>query len=209
MRQQDASEAYSFITDQLALPMLSLRMDLFHSGKEDASSDHKVVHERVIEVPVPAQPEDGHNITLEDCLTTYFDNKVEVNRYRLDRRNTLSSTRSGLSDDKGQASHIEIAAVSDSQPSTPIGSQGQETTPPFSPIRPAADRQRMPTIITTFHDPEKGELAITSSFVRSNDLAAARRRAGSLKKEVRMSAWQFFNLIRKSHLSALQDLAKI
>ena len=177
--------------------MLALRMDLFHNGKEDTTSDHKVVHERVIEVPVPAQPEDGHNITLEDCLTTYFDNKVEVNRYQLDRRNTLSSMRSGYLDEKAQFSHVEVAAVDDSQPSTPLDRPVGGGLSPFSPTRPGLNRPRMPSIISTSHDPEKVDISDRSSPQRSDDLTTSRRRAGTLKKEVTMSAWQFFNLIRK------------
>lgn len=197
IHQQDASEAYSFITDQLELPMLTLKMDLFHSGKEDTDSDHKLIHERVIEVPVPVQPEDGSGITLEDCLETYFDNRVEINRFQHYRRNTVSSMRSNTSVDKGQSIHVEAAGINDSQPSTPQGLRAAEAMSPLSPIRPAADRQNLPTIITTSLDPEKADLPDVSSPVKIDDLATSRRRAGSLKKEVTMPAWQIFNLIRK------------
>lgn len=197
IHQQDASEAYSFITDQLELPMLTLKMELFHSGKEDTDSDHKLIHERVIEVPVPVEPDDGPGITLEDCLETYFDNRVEVNRFQHYRRNTVSSMRSGMSVDKGQSIHVEAAGINDSQPSTPQGLQGAEAMSPLSPIRSPADRQRLPTIITTSSDSEKVDLPDVSSPAKLEDLAASRRRAGSLKKEVTMPAWQIFNLIRK------------
>lgn len=213
IHQQDASEAYSFITDQLELPMLKLKMDLFHSGKEDTDSDHKMIHERVIEVPVPVQPDDAPGITLEDCLETFFDNRVEVNRFQHYRRNTVSSMRSGMSVEKGQLVHVEAAGINDSQPSTPQGLQGAEATSPLSPSRTPADHQRLPTIITTSRDPEKADLPDVSSPVRNDDLAARRRRAGSLKKEVTMPAWQIFNLIRKnskrflSESSANYDLA--
>ncbi|KAL8828265.1 MAG: hypothetical protein Q9191_002686 [Dirinaria sp. TL-2023a] len=201
--QQDASEAYSFITDQLALPMLTLKMDLFHSGKEDTSSDHRLVEERVIEVPVPAQPEDGHSISLEDCLTTYFDNRVEVYRYQQGRRNTLNSMKRTMSDDsgKGQTLHIEVASVQDSQPSTPQALQPESTPSPTLLVRPAGDRERMPSIFASTVDPEKVELGKSPSPRRYSDLMNNRRRAGSLKKEVKMSAWQFFNLIPWSNPS--------
>lgn len=179
--------------------MLTLKMDLFHSGKEDTNSDHKLVEERVIEVPVPAQPNDGHSISLEDCLTTYFDNRVEVYRFQQGRRNTLSSTRSGMSDDmtKGQAWHVEVTSVQDSQPSTPQAIQSPGAPSPTMLVRPASDRERLPSIFASTVDPEKAELAASSSPRRYSDLTSSRRRAGSLKKEVKMSAWQFFNLIRK------------
>lgn len=205
IHQQDTSEAYSFITDQLELPMLTLKMELFHSGKEDTDSDHKLIHERVIEVPVPVQPDDGPGITLEDCLETYFDNQVEVNRFQHYRRNTVSSMRSGMSVDKGQSIHVEAAGINDSQPSTPQGLQGAETMSPLSPIRPPADRRRLPTIITTSRDSEKVDLPDVSSPAKFDDLAASRRRAGSLKKEVTMPAWQIFNLIRKESNRSLSE----
>lgn len=176
--------------------MLTLKMDLFHSGKEDTDSDHKLIQERVIEVPVPVQPDGGPGITLEDCLETYFDNRVEVNRFQY-RRNTMSSMRSGMSIEKGQSMHVEVTGFNDSQPSTPQGLRGAEAMSPLSPIRPAVDRQKMPSVITTSHDPEKADLVDVSSPVNRDDLAASRRRAGSLKKEVTMPAWQIFNLIRK------------
>jgi hypothetical protein len=177
--------------------MLTLKMDLFHNGKEDTDSDHKLIHERVIEVPVPVQPDGGPGITLEDCLETYFDNRVEVNRFQHYRRNTVSSMRSGMSIEKGQSIHVEVAGINDSQPSTPQGLRGAEAMSPLSPIQPAADHQRMPSIITTSHDSEKADLADVSSPGKGDDLAASRRRAGSLKKEVTMPAWQIFNLIRE------------
>ena len=198
--QQDASEAYSFITDQLALPMLTLKMDLFHSGKEDTKSDHRLVEERVIEVPVPAQPDNGHSISLEDCLTTYFDNRVEVYRFQQGRRNTLTSMGPKMSDDtaKGQTWHVEVASVQDSQPSTPQATQPQGVASPTMLPRPARDLERMPSIFASTVDPEKAELVESSSPRRYSDLMNSRRRAGSLKKEVKMSAWQFFNLIREN-----------
>ena len=180
--------------------MLTLRMDLFHSGKEDTAGDHKLVKERVIEVPVPAQPEDGHSITLEDCLATYFDNRVDVYRYQQERRNTLTSLSSSAGDvAKSRALHVEVASLPGSQPSTPQAFRQQDLTSPKTPVRPAIDRERLPSIFASSIDPAKRELAHASPRRRNSDLAATRRRAGSLKKEVKMSAWQFFNLIRKTH----------
>lgn len=44
LEQQDASEAFTFITGVLELPLLTLKMDIYHTGKEDASDDHKFVN---------------------------------------------------------------------------------------------------------------------------------------------------------------------
>src|ERR1700761_4092189 len=92
MKQQDVSEAFSFITDKLALPLLTLKMDVYHTGKDD-SDDHRIVKERLLDVAIPDPPEDapesGYTMKLEDCLENYFNNKVEVKRY-LQRRNTVN-----------------------------------------------------------------------------------------------------------------------
>src|ERR1700761_2427911 len=103
MKQQDVSEAFSFITDKLALPLLTLKMDVFHTGKDD-SDDHRIVKERLLDVAIPDPPEDapesGYTMKLEDCLENYFNNKIEVKRY-LQRRSTVNYGRrrpSGLTD---------------------------------------------------------------------------------------------------------------
>jgi hypothetical protein len=92
LAQQDVSEAFTFITDKLALPLLTLKMDVYHTGKDDLD-DHKIVQERLLEVALPDPPEDapesGYTIKLEDCLENYFNNQIEVKRH-LQRRNTVS-----------------------------------------------------------------------------------------------------------------------
>ena len=99
LEQQDTSEAFSFITEKLELPLLTLKMDIYHTGTEDDGDDHKFIHERLLEVAVPPDPGNGRPIQLEDCLENFFNNRVEVVR-RLERSNTLSSIRSGSSDRK-------------------------------------------------------------------------------------------------------------
>ena len=49
------------------MPLLTLKMDIYHTGREDKEDDHKFVNERLLEVAIP-EPEEGRVITLEDCL---------------------------------------------------------------------------------------------------------------------------------------------
>ncbi|KAL8794875.1 MAG: hypothetical protein Q9195_002587 [Heterodermia aff. obscurata] len=191
-RQQDPSEAYSFITDKLALPMLTLKMTLFHNGKEDADSDHKLVHERVIEVPVPNHPENGQSITLEDCLAAYFDNQVIVERYLQRRRTTIGSVRS--MDDRKALAETDVRSISESQPSTPLAASFQDVPSPVPPLGPGSTLVRKPTLFNKLVDPEKGELAELHSN-QMEDSRPGRRRALSSKVEVKMPAFQFFSLI--------------
>ena len=75
LHQQDASEAFTFITEKLELPLLTLKMDIYHTGKEDLTDDHKFINERLLEVAIPEAVE-GQTITLEDCLESYFNNRI-------------------------------------------------------------------------------------------------------------------------------------
>ena len=191
MCQQDASEAFTFITSTLALPLLTLKMDIFHTGKEDVSDDHKFVNERLLELAIPDTPEDGHVITLEECLELYFNNKIEVKRYLdlLERRNTLNSVRSRRSGDSAKAhvSHVEVADLgSASEPSSPTSMHVQ----PELPIRPPFQRHRAPSIIQENYIPEKRGTA--DGYPAIDDGSPS---TGRVRKEVMMPAWQFFSLI--------------
>ena len=170
--------------------MLTLKMDIFHMGKSEADDDHRFVRERLLEVAIPEEPEQGREITLEDCLETYFNSRIEVKRY-LERRGTLNSMRSRQSIDssKGHSLHIESLELNDSQPSTPL-----ENTPQ-SPLPPYSSRQRAPSIIQENYISEKNENC-DMILTQEGGGQHGRPRAGTLRKEVMMPAWQFFSLIR-------------
>ncbi|KAG9232767.1 ubiquitin carboxyl-terminal hydrolase-domain-containing protein [Amylocarpus encephaloides] len=192
LEQQDTSEAFSFITEKLELPLLTLKMDIFHTGKEDDNDDHKFVQERLLEVAVPKESEDGRPIRLEDCLENYFNNQVEVVR-RLERSNTRTSTRSALSpyidEEGGESTHVEVSELPLCAPDTPLS-----THTPATPISPDG-RDRATSIIRRriVYDDEKEE----KSYYDRVDTPTSIRK-GSVRKEVLMPAWQFFNLIRPS-----------
>ncbi|MCJ1283017.1 hypothetical protein MMC26_002344 [Xylographa opegraphella] len=194
-QQQDASEAFSFITEMLELPMLTLKVDIFHQGKEESNDDHRFVRERLLEVAIPEEPPDGRIITLEECLETYFNNRIEVKRFLLDRRLTTNSMRSRWSIDsiKGRALHIEAVEVDESQPSTPLLTMPQSPLPAYSPARPTRDRA--PSIIQEYYPSEKGEFSELSLSDAEVNGQPGRPRGQSIKKEILMPAWQFFSLI--------------
>ncbi|KEF60612.1 uncharacterized protein A1O9_02173 [Exophiala aquamarina CBS 119918] len=185
LHQQDASEAFTFITGKLELPLLTLKMDIYHTGREDTADDHKFINERLLEVAIP--PDligERDEITLEECLEDYFNNRIEVRRY-MTRRSTLNSIR------KSNAIHVETVELDgDSSPITPISSSPLLA----SPIRPS-NRLRTPSIIQERYIPPRNESGFTSlTTVESLD-STGRTRAGSVRKEVMMPAWQFFSLI--------------
>lgn len=159
-------------------------MDIYHTGKEDAKDDHKYIHERLLEVAVPDEVPGAGSVKLEDCLESYFNNRVEVRRH-LERSNTLSSIRSGTeAEEKGSSQHVEISELSWSTPNTPIS---QHT--PSTPLSPGGRLRTASIIRHRILEEDKKE----NPERDSNGYAV---RKNSARKEVLMPAWQFFNLIR-------------
>jgi hypothetical protein len=193
LRQQDASEAFTFITEKLKLPLLTLKMDIHHGGREDATDDHKFINERLLEVAVPSDTsDDDRPITLEDCLEDYFNNRVEVRRY-LERRSTLSSMRSHESTpSKAGTVHVETVEVeADSLPTTPLSPSPGAA----SPSRPS--KHRTASIIQQRFVPDRDNQGDATMLDTGLNMPVNRVRTGSIRKEVLMPAWQFFSLIRK------------
>lgn len=207
LKQQDPSEAFTFITGQLELPMLTLKMDMFHTGKEDPQDDHKFVNERLLEVAIIDAPVEGREeITLEDCLEHYFNNRIEVKRHlENQRRNTLKAGQSidgPTKMEKESATHIEVVEV----PETPMGGTPVVGTPiaetpsqsrvtPVDKLRPTLGRKRADSIFSQ----RKIELTgIDPEQFKSEDPNAtldSKLRKMSTKTEVLMPAWQFFKLL--------------
>ncbi|PSN71076.1 cysteine proteinase [Corynespora cassiicola Philippines] len=199
IRQQDASEAFTFITGALELPLLTLKMDIYHTGREDKEDDHKFVNERLLEVAIPEQ-EGDQVVTLEGCLEEYFNNRIEVKRY-LQRQNTLSSIRTtedGKETEKSGAIHIETVEVSGSN--SPLVATPTSLTP-VTPVRPIQGRRRADSIFAERYA-ARAKAADEKSFDEKkmldemlNHSSSGRPRSASLRKEVMMPAWQFFSLI--------------
>lgn len=201
VRQQDASEAFTFITDALELPLLTLKMDIYHTGREDKEDDHKFVNERLLEVALP-EAEEGRIVTLEDCLEAYFNNRIEVKRF-LQRQNTTDSGRHVDKDsDKNVTVHIEAVEVPDA--STPTASTPTSAYPstPSPSTRPIEGRRRADSIFTERYRNPHYSASDQAAFDEKRHLdelwktrPGGRPRASSLRKEVLMPAWQFFSLI--------------
>jgi hypothetical protein len=170
-------------------------MDIYHTGTEDDKDDHKFIHERLLEVAVPSDPGNGRPIQLEDCLENFFNNRVEVVR-RLERSNTVSSVRSNtsISVEKATAQNVEISEASWSAPETPTS-----VHEPGTPSTPSTARHRAGSVIRhrLLTEKERGESSTDTDALSTKDSI----RKGSVRKEVLMPAWQFFNLIRPSPFS--------
>lgn len=203
LKQQDSSEAFTFITGKLELPLLTLKMDLYHTGKPDPADDHKFVNERLLEVAILEEAPEGRSVvTLEDCLEHYFNNRIEIKRHlENQRRNTLQSIKNvapetGIQIEKEPGTHVEVLELQD-RPDSPLVASPAAETPtqskdPFERLRPTMGRKRADSIFSqrkvemSGGDPEKDE-----AFRSAN----ARERKLSTRTEVLMPAWQFFKLL--------------
>ena len=206
-RQQDPSEAFTFITGQLELPMLTLKMDMYHTGKEDPQDDHKFVNERLLEVAILDQPPEGRSVvTLEDCLEHYFNNRIEVKRHlENQRRNTLKSA--SIYDlttkvEKESGTHVEVV---DLGPGTPMAQTPIAMTPvvenmvhshsTVQNVRPTMGRKRADSIFSQRKVELIGVDPETLNREESNSTTGGIGRKMSTRTEVLMPAWQFFKLL--------------
>lgn len=205
LEQQDTSEAFAFITETLQLPLLALQVDLFHQGKKD-EDDHKVVHERLLNLAVPPDP-DGKGIKLEDCLEEYFNNKVDVFRDSVEEKKgddergplpreterLLSEDEDGQASDQGENSpHLQRRWTSqDSTTRTPVSMLDVTSA---RPELPAAPRHRSTSIIQRIVvEDRKPPLDAENKTL----LQKAKRTSSTVVKAVTIPAWQFFRLIRE------------
>lgn len=214
-QQQDPSEAFAFITEKLGLPLLTLKMDLFHTGKEEPLDDHKFVHERLLEVAILEEPVEGREeIRLEDCLEVYFNNQVEIKRHEeASRRNV--PTIEGLqgqqaesypdekADIEGSAVHVEVAELAstptqtNSTPTFENGATGSQSKGgPLDRVRPGIGRQRGASIFSQRKveivgiDPNEGK-----SEMEKESSAGGEDKKIATEVEVEMPAWQFFRML--------------
>jgi hypothetical protein len=174
--QQDTSLFFNWLAETLELPLLELRRDTYHEGKEDPDFDHKVIKERLLNIAIPDETPEGRPIKLENCLEGYFNTRVDVDRYKLERSNTISSMSKGR--ETPEALHVEVAEVPESNPSTPI-----------SPTR-----NRTNSLLYRYTLPDDVDGA--SNVVGTP--GSSKTQKGSVAKEVRLPAFQFLNLIRPS-----------
>lgn len=190
-------------------------MDLFHVGAEDETGDHKFVNERLLEVAIPPDREDGRPIDLEDCLEEYLNTRVEVKRI-LERSNTQSSitTRRSRSEKPSSLSQLQVTEVNESGPPTPDGqecdSPGLSLPPPTPTVvdttaeqnEPSSqkDHVRRPSIVKKYSfDDTETEMDVKTEFGgMSSDVSSLLRKNSRIRKEVQLPAWQISSLLRPS-----------
>ncbi|KAK3905331.1 ubiquitin carboxyl-terminal hydrolase-domain-containing protein [Staphylotrichum tortipilum] len=198
LEQQDTSEAFAFIADALQLPLLALQMDLFHQGKGDVD-DHKVVHERCLNLPVPPDTE-GKGIKLEDCMEAYFNNKVDVLRDSLEEKKSADKLAALSPESTIHVVPEEEAEASQEPTDIPQLQRRWTTQGPVvqSPVSTSdsdpGPRARSASIIQRIVVNEKTTGSPQDPETRSL-LQRAKRTGSSVVKAITIPAWQFYRLI--------------
>ncbi|KAI1003763.1 hypothetical protein K3495_g4449 [Podosphaera aphanis] len=172
--QQDASEFYGFIARTLNVPLLSIESNIFHHATPDECHDHRIIEEQVLNVSIP-DVEEGQLLPLERCLEEFLNNKVEITR-SLPRIDPFSSIRPDI--DEGMLCRLETSM---STPSVPISS-------PLSGSPKLSKLERSQSTEEGFQRKAPSKSARQPVFSHST-------REGSARKDVRILAWQFFNIL--------------
>ncbi|KAK9477254.1 ubiquitin carboxyl-terminal hydrolase-domain-containing protein [Lipomyces japonicus] len=202
-QQQDASEAFVFITEKLSMPLLTLKMDIAHGGKEASEDDHKFINERLLHVPVLGTPKDPP-ITLEQCLEEYFANSVIVKR-ELERRQSVSNN----STPKFPVTKIETVEVLDGKPKR---SGTIDVRPEVLSRVQEETKHHKESIVSSFRNYSFGNSAFENAIASGSSSSVivdkalldhekphpTRRRNSTLrnaKNEISLPAWIFLQLL--------------
>ncbi|ANZ73807.1 BA75_00533T0 [Komagataella pastoris] len=94
-QQNDTAFMFAFLAEILQIPLLTLRIDIIHKGRFDIKDDLKFIQERCIFLSVsqPDPDDESNTVTLDDCLSDYFNSNIKVKRH-LQRRKTLVRSQS-------------------------------------------------------------------------------------------------------------------
>ncbi|KAI6251060.1 hypothetical protein HI914_00481 [Erysiphe necator] len=177
--QQDASEFYGFIAQILNIPLLSMKSKIFHHATPDERHDYRIVEEQVLNVSIP-DTDDCQPVPLEKCLEGYLNNKVEITR-SVPRIYPFSSVRTDI--DKELLCRWD---TSRSTPSLPISGRPPETSNNNS-LKRSQTMKEFQNSNKLYRDRVK-----LKKFQSTRDLSC---------KDVRILAWQFFNILRPSPIS--------
>lgn len=233
LEQQDTSEAFNFITETLELPLLSLKVDLFHHGKSD-ESDHKVIYERLLNLAVPPDP-DGKGVRLEDCLEEYLNAQVDVLRDSLETKPTSTEAPSPSLKTTHSLDDKPVLTESPGSPKPTIRFVPDDddvtsgSTTPKPDLSGFSASPRRATMPLTTGAGEVGSSSSSPTPLRQRSATVIQRvlidksgrptgetpaqsqqlqRKGSVAvKAVTIPAWQFFRLMRKLPPSKIPHLA--
>lgn len=89
-KQQDSLQAFELLAESLSLPLLTLKLDIIHTGELSVNDDLRLIGERSLMISIPPNTSVTEPpITLEECLNSYFNNSITVRRH-IDNKKSFS-----------------------------------------------------------------------------------------------------------------------
>ncbi|KAG7693122.1 hypothetical protein KL930_004793 [Ogataea haglerorum] len=222
--QQDALQLFEFLAESLSLPLLTIKLDIIHSGQLNVNDDMRLIEERALLISVPedttADPEskeEGASISLEECLNSYFNNSITVRRH-LERRRTLDrddqideKTRNEITHDLQYYEKLGIVTSNEEQlqrsPSQNSASSSADLSTALSNTTVTgaeSTSDRTGAVSSFLRLSERMEASRTRSstiasvlnnVMVSNSTRLTRRASSVSNSEVTLPAWMFLQLL--------------
>lgn len=182
-KQQDCCDLFEFIADYLEMPMITLKMDIAHGGKEETKDDHRLINERLLLVSVPNTDDASQPILLEECLESYFANSISVSR-QIERRRTLENHENPLIRNRKFSVSIHAQELTNSNVSL------DQLPPP--------EEKSLPQIVLHDNTPEPDDNPPPYSTVSTSQPLQSEKRSTPLwnkNMEIDLPAWMFLQLV--------------
>lgn len=173
-KQQDALQIFEFLAESLSLPLLTLKLDIIHTGKLNVNDDLRLIGERSLLISIPSSATSNDSpITLEECLNTYFNNSITVRRHidqqlgstsgnkiRFHNSDAICSSGESLAQNKDEINEYEklgiLTSSSSSKTSVPIPSSiSTSLTPSISAFWPNTLQTPLPSSDASISAPDQ------------------------------------------------------
>lgn len=201
--QQDCAPLFEFLTETLAMPLLTFRVEIQHLGKHD-TDDTKYSKERILFVSISDDDDDAGDlkaedarvelhadakeevVLLEECLEHYFNNSISVKR-ELQRRATLES----INGRDALPKMGDVPAVPENDVMQPVerpDAQDKERPEPKKHVSNSSLSQARPTAASTNSQVQVRTRSLTLSIWSILSVE-------SKPREVMLPAWMLLRLL--------------
>lgn len=190
-KQQDAAAMFEFLTETLAMPLLTFKIEIQHGGKFSEEDDLKISKERILFVSLPEEGTD--DILLEECLEHYFNNSISVKR-ELERRATLENILS--KNPQPKSGTVDVVPTVDENSTTVREKPSQDLIEDIGGVR---ERRTSSSDVNLARRRSDSKVSTTRISVRTRSSTLSIWSLEDLDKgkpkEVNLSAWMFLRLM--------------
>lgn len=191
-KQQDSAAMFEFLTETLAMPLLTFKIEIQHGGKFSEEDDLKISKERILFVSLPEEGTD--DILLEECLEHYFNNSISVKR-ELERRATLENILL-KSPPQPKSGSVDVVPTVDENSTIVREKPSQDLIEDIGGVR---ERRASSSDVNLARKRSDSKVSTTRISVRTRSSTLSIWSLEDLDKgkpkEVNLSAWMFLRLM--------------